>query len=403
MWGLHFADEAGRIWGVFWEKGEPLETVAPVAGRMAMKYAIPFLLAVLVASPVLWGDEVVYLTDGTSRHGRVEKWDDQGVQLAVQEAGSQQRIVIPAAQVTRIERVAEAANASTLPMMTKPRAPTGEAKGAFGALAQMADAPRNGGASPGLFGPSPDAIGADPTNGQAATAGAHDSALLDLPPRFTALWIEALAAEAGKNKVAELAALRRLEAESVVLPHGMERLDAASLQTRREGFGEWMGRVHADVADEGYRGGLLDVSDVGENERSAMVARLEEKSAAALVNVKGFFPPRNSIGMPVPYRRGQMPGIDLSNAIEVRENASHAVAILAAEAKLTMDLPITQRLKTLGELASANRVLWRARELEPAARMAEQRAAIEAKKQLARDAIEEAKHRARVSVAMFAR
>ena len=64
-----------------------------------MKRPILFILALLATGPGAWGAELVHLTDGSTRRGRVEKWDDQGVQLRVEGDGIRVEMLIPATKV----------------------------------------------------------------------------------------------------------------------------------------------------------------------------------------------------------------------------------------------------------------------------------------------------------------
>ncbi len=67
-------------------------------------------------------------------------------------------------------------------------------------------------------------------------------------------------------------------------------------------------------------------------------------------------------------------GITRDNALEIKDKAMFAVAVLAAQLKLEPDMPAIDRQLLSSQLANVNRALSRARDLEPAARQALARA-----------------------------
>ena len=79
------------------------------------------------------------------------------------------------------------------------------------------------------------------------------------------------------------------------------------------------------------------------------------------------------------FRMAQLQGITASNALEVKDKSLLAAAVLLAQLKLEPEMPPVDRALLHGELENVNRVLGRARDLEPLAKAALVRADVERK------------------------
>ena len=149
-------------------------------------------------------------------------------------------------------------------------------------------------------------------------------------------------------------------------------LTQISRRVRHEGFGTWMGRVHWEVINAKFTNGQFDLSDVRDAERSVLIGLMKGKmSTAALEPLKTYFPPNDEkTGRPVPSKPAQLSGITLTNALEVKDQSQLASALLLGQLKLEPDMSQLDRTFLTTQLTTVNRILSRARELEPQARAA---------------------------------
>ena len=164
------------------------------------------------------------------------------------------------------------------------------------------------------------------------------------------------------------------------LPAGLPRLDAIAQRQRQEPFGTWMARIHWDVIHTRYSTGQFDLHDVRDIERPALISLLRQATAGAMDPLKSYFPPvDDKTGLPQPFRIAQLQGITPANALEVKDRALFAAAVLLAQMKMEPEMPAPDHALLASQLQNVNRVLSRARDLESLARSAKIRAAQERK------------------------
>jgi hypothetical protein len=311
--------------------------------------------------------ETVVLRDGTTRQGTIEKKDLVELHLRLAGDGISAKMVIPLADVVRIEPDPEPSVATTPPVARAAPAPLARAADAPPATAPSAAAttrPATAFAGRGFFAEMASSL-----------VGQGPDAPDRLPADVRKLWDAAMQVDAQGKRADTLDALRALEEEVHGVPGGVERLEGVSRRVREEGFGAWMARVHWDVLAAGYKLGQFDLGDVRDVERPLLIGMLRQKTEPALEPLRSYFPPIDQkTGNPQPFKPAQLQGIGAGNAIEVKEKAAYASAVLRAQLKLEPDMPGVDRQLIAGQLAAVNRILSKAVSLEPAARMAQQKA-----------------------------
>jgi hypothetical protein len=336
---------------------------------------------------------VLYLRDGTTRRGTIDAQTESEIRLRLDTQGIRASITIPRTQVQRVETIPDVvkvdapAQDARDPRISAPDSPhlPAPSAGPYAALqakaAEDAAAARSTAAGWSLFGP--------------ATTQPAPSAVEELPAPLRDSWLGAIRAESLGDAAGTLEALRILEAGSREIPAGPERLEAFCRKVRAEGYGEWMGRVHWGLIKDKYRAGAFDLRDVREPERPVLIAQLRGKTAAAIEPLKPYFPQIDAnTGRPEPFSRKQLEGITAANALEVKEQAALASAVLQGQLKLEPDMLPSDRALVGGQLLTVSRILSRARDLEPAAKMAIQKAEIEQQRAQAKARQEEARTRA---------
>ncbi len=332
-----------------------------------------FILASLLLCAVPALADTVVTRDGMRRVGVIETRNDQELRLRIDSDGISSTMVIPMSQVTHI----------TI------GGPSGAAVASAAPAQQAQTAPRKD-TSPVTVPPS--AL-KPPTDTELATfiprgflaemAASSVGHGLDDPARLPAaeheLWDRANAADALGRAGETLDALRLLEAGMRQLPgeagEGLSRMDAISRRVRKEGFGAWMGRVHWEVVGDKYSTGQFDLSDVREVERPVLIGLMKGKMGKALEPLQTYFPPVDEkTGLTQPFKPAQLSGITLTNALEVKDQAQFAAALLLGQLRLDPEMASVDRTFLGGQLASVNRILSRARDLEPQAKAAVARA-----------------------------
>src|ERR1043165_6656027 len=114
-----------------------------------------------------------------------------------------------------------------------------------------------------------------------------------------------------------------------------------------------MGKLHWELIAGKYATGQFDLKDVRDVEKPAIIGQLKMNTDAALLPLKPYFPPVNDkTGQPEPFRNSQLQGITASNALDVKEQALHAAAILAAQLRLEPNMPAVDRNLLGNQLAS---------------------------------------------------
>jgi len=336
------------------------------------------------------GGDAVIMRDGSVRYGTMISHSASEVQFRTQRDGISLVVVIPVPQIARIIVGAEApapagqlavvggstagpASPASLPGPVAPPRPLG------GAGAESAP---GGAVVPSA---SEAELAAFASRGfiwelMAGSVGQGPDDVNRLPAADRELWEQAVKAEAGGKRAETLEALRALEAAMHDLPAGQARLEAIARRERQEGFGVWMARVHWELIGGKYSTGQFDFNDVREAERRGLIGLLRKATGEALEPLKPYFPPVDEkTGVPGAFKVAQLQGITAGNALEVKDKALFAAAVLLGQLKLEPEMPGVDRALLYGQLTDVNRVLGRARDLEPLAKAALVRAEQEKK------------------------
>jgi hypothetical protein len=362
-----------------------------------MRYASAaiFAFAALAASPV-GAAQVLYLRDGTTRRGTIEAQSDTEIRLRMEAEGMRASLAIPKSQVERVETVPDRITPEAAPprpagsVFDSPAPRRAPPPGPFSALSTLT--PKPPGNAPAAEGEVPRKL---------PPAATQPGIEKELPAQLRDLWLGAMRAEELGDAAGTLEALRILEGNSGMVPDGPLQLDDFCRKIRGEGFGEWMGRVHWGLIKDKYRAGVFDLRDVREPERPHLIAVLRQGTAPALEPLKSYFPPIDpKTGLPEPFKRKQLEGITLTNAIEVKAQAALAAAVLQGQLKLEPEMAPPDKAVLGGQLVTVSRILSRARDLEPAAKMAAQRAELERQRAEAKARREEERARARAALGM---
>ena len=335
------------------------------------------------------GADVVIMRDGSVRYGTMISHNASEVQFRTERDGITLVVAIPVPQISRIIVGAE------------PPAPASQPLLVVGPAAGPATEPATNPARPvahpaGAVAESAPATQSVPSASEAELAtfasrgfmrelmatslGNGPDDVNRLPAADRELWEQAVKADAAGKRAETLEAQRALEAAMHDLPEGLPRLEAIARRERREGFGTWMARVHWELIGGKYSTGQFDLNDVREPERRPLIGLLRKATAGALEPLRTYFPPVDEkTGVPGPFRVSQLQGITAGNALEVKDKALFAAAVLLGQLKLEPEMPGVDRALLYGQLGNVNRVLGRARDLEPLAKAALVRAEQEKK------------------------
>ena len=133
-----------------------------------------------------------------------------------------------------------------------------------------------------------------------------------------------------------------------------------------------MARIHWDVIAAKYQTGQFDLQRRARTRSSRLfIGLLRHKSRPLLEPLRLYFPPVDpNTGVAAPPKPAQLQGINAGNALNVKDQAVYAVAVLLGQLKLEPDMPAIDRQLLSSQLVLVNRVLSKARDLEPAARAA---------------------------------
>jgi hypothetical protein len=328
---------------------------------------VPLLLLMGLACGSPLRAEHIVLKDGSARDGKIARKTATELEVELRSDGITGSITIPMSQVDRIEPdvIKPAAVPTPKPAVASATRPAGAATRPAAPTARASTRP-----SRGFLGEM-----------AARLVGEGMTSPGQLPPAQRELWETAVKSETETKPAETLRALQGLEAAFRESPDGVQRLESMCRVEREEGFGDWMARVHWEVLKAKTTPGPFDLTDVREVERPALIRIVRENTPPAIEPLKRYFPPINpKTNQPEPFKQTQLQGITVGNAIDIREKASLASALLLAQLKLEPTMPGPDRAVVGTELTTVNRILSRARDLEPAARMAEQKAAREAAK-----------------------
>jgi hypothetical protein len=331
-----------------------------------MKVALViFFLATAVAAPA-YGDSV-YMLDGSVREGVIEAHDANVLHLRVEREGITGTLTIPMSQISRAVINRRNTAGGSKPTLPKPTP---------AAMSEPLKA-------------DPQPAGPDLLEGASLTdyikfrdhgmmlefihaaAGTGLDDVNRLPPAARLLWIRANHSEAAGRLPDTLENLRQLEAGMRGLPDGIKRLSAIAKRERGESFGVWMGRIHWTMISAGYSAGAFELDDVRDVERPVLVGYFKEKMGPALQPLQSYFPPIDEkTGQYGAFKASQLQNITASNAIDVKENATYAAAVLLAQLKLEPAMPAVDKGMLYNQLAIVNRIKGRAADLESAAKAA---------------------------------
>jgi hypothetical protein len=345
------------------------------------------------------GADVVVMRDGSMRYGTLISRNAAEVRLRTNREGITLEVAIPVGQISRIVVGAEppaarpvaAAGTASAPATTAPAsvpmATGGAARGPAVAVAPPPAGAVTQSAAAGQSVPSASEaeLAAFQTHGflwelLASSLGKGPDDVNRLPAADRELWEQALQANSAGKQAETLDALRSLEAAMHDLPDGSGRLDEIARRERNESFGTWMARVHWDLINGKYSTGQFDLSDVRAIERRPLIGLLKKATADAMAPLRTFFPPVDEkTGVPAAFKMAQLQGITTGTALDLKDKSLLAAAVLLAQLKLEPEMPGADRALLYGELENVNRVLARARDLEPLAKAALVRAEQEKK------------------------
>jgi len=351
--------------------------------------ALGLLIIFAAASPA--AADTIELRDGSIRRGIVESRDSSQVRLRIDRDGISGSAVIPMSQIARIVLETNTAVATL---------PTASLQWTLDA--SPLPAPSTTAPAISVAPPTPAEIAAFQSRGflpelinTAAGTGPDD--LARLPAADRELWSKAVDADAHNDRAHTLEFLRALDTSVQKLPQGPQRLDAIARRQRQESFGMWLARAHWEVLSTKYATAQFDLTDIRDAERPVLIGLLKEKTDPALDPLKSFFaPPDEKTGQPAPFKPAQLQNLTAANAMEIKDKACFAAAVLLAQLKLEPDMPPMDRALLSNQLATVNRILSRARDLEPASKAAIVKAEMDrraADEKARRDAAIAAQHR----------
>ena len=297
------------------------------------------LICFLLAGGVVSHGDIVYLLDGSTREGFIESHNTTELTLRVEQDGISGTLVIPMTQINRAvidRRIARPQPAPPPEPVTLGPAPSAGVISLTGA-ASPAPPPAPEASNFELILYRPHGFLME----LAYTFAGHGlDDVYRLPASVRVMWERASRADIAGRRIETLEALRSLESAMRTFPHGMQRIDAITRAQRAEGFGVWMGRVHWQIISEKYSTGQFDLSDVRDVERPVIIGYLKEKTAPALDPLRTYFPPVDEkTGQYGAFKPAQLQGITSANALEVKEKATLAAAVLLAQLKLEPAMP----------------------------------------------------------------
>lgn len=315
-----------------------------------MQKVVLIFIMLLGVAPGLCADTIL-MKDGTMRRGTIESRSEEELRLRIDQGGIRATINLAMRDVVAIQ--------TEVPRVKVEVAETGPAVVAeTQAGAQGAEVARRR------------AVFFEEMLRTAVGNGRDDPTRLPGPVRE--LWEKVLDADVSNDLPGLMGAMGRLEESSRKDGELIYALNAMTRSRREMEFGRWMAETRWALIAGKYRSGQFDLRDVRELEKKGLIGILRVETEGALAPLRGYFPPVKE-GNAVAFHPGQLAGITVGNALEVKEKALYASAVLIGQLKLEPRMPNVDRVLLTGQLISVRRMLARALELEPQARMALQR------------------------------
>jgi len=319
------------------------------------------MLGLLLGTAVARADQVV-LRDGTVKEGTVVSQGDEGVTLKIDWGGISSTVLIPTANVDHVE--IRHANPTTKPAATRPTLSTPTATPAASQpTTRMAPAAPK---KPGRL----LQVMWQLATGRRADWG--DPRTLDAPRAL--LWKKMVASDTSPPEET----LATLLAFNEALQDQPGRADALSLRLKGELFGTWLANARWEVwKTHAPVGGAFDIKEITELETPALIGILRSHTAEALEPIKSYMPvpAAKTTGNGTSTSGGTrvrpadpVLGVTVDNAIDVKEKAAFAHAVLLAQLRLEPAMPTVDKVFLNQQLAEAQRVLARAADLEGKAR-----------------------------------
>ena len=334
------------------------------------RIAIVCTLGVLAGTS--WADKI-YLTDGRVREGVIIDQTDTELHVKIDDGGLAATITIPKSSVTKIEK-------GPVKPAEPPSAPTPPANTAPPTTSTVTVQPIN--PSTPAPQPAPTATGAQSTTTSsslpkprgffveflASAVGNGPGNINRLPQDLQDLWKEALSADAAGKKATELEAFRKLE-EAFRNAGALDRLDGLCVKEHNQPFGLWMATVHFAVMSDNYRAGMFDLNDIRDVEHQPLIGLMKEKTPETIEPLKSYFPPVNEkTGRPDPAKPAQLSGITVDNALDVKDKALFARALVSAQLRLEPQMPPADRQLLSSQLSALSPIISKCSQLEAAAR-----------------------------------
>ncbi|MGN6369149.1 MAG: hypothetical protein ACTHN5_12880 [Phycisphaerae bacterium] len=330
------------------------------------RIAIVCTLAVVAGST--WADKI-YLKDGHTREGIITDQTDTEYHVKIDDGGLAATISIPRKDVAKIEK------GPVKPPEPPPPAPTPEPSNSSVTVQPITPegTPTQSAAGAGTTQPATMSSTLPPPRGFiteffASAVGNGPDNINRLPQDLQDLWKEAQAADASGKKATELEALRKLE-EAFRNAGALDRLDGLSLKEHNQPFGQWMATVHFAVMSDNYRGGMFDLNDVRDVEREPLIGLMKEKTPETVEPLKSYFPPVNDkTGRFEAFKPTQLSGITVDNALDLKDKALFARALISAQLRLEPQMPPADRQLLSSQLTVISPIISKCTQLEPAAR-----------------------------------
>ena len=302
----------------------------------------------------------VFLRDGSAKEGTVVNQGEDGVTLKMDWGGISSTVLIPTANVDRVEISHDKPATRPAATMAGALAPVSQPSTQVATRAAAALPKKPGHLLSAML---QLATGQRPDWGDPAT----------LRDDHRRLWKTTLAtAESGRPDEA-LAALLAFD-EAVRDEPG--RVDALTLRLKGELFGAWLARLRWETWKTHVKaGGSFELKDVTDAETPALIGLLRSHTAEALEPIKPYLPVppvkatgSRTGGARVPAAADPVLGVTVDNALDIKDKAAFARAVLVTQLKLEPGMPTVDKNFLNQQVAEVQRVLARAADLEGKAR-----------------------------------